>query len=168
MKHWPHSRKCDGGSPFAKLQSSGQVAQLVERSPEKAGVGGSIPSLATSLKSITCMTQRPTNLKHSLSAVNNNPFKVNENTLKHTSSRKSAGVAGSIIRCDACLPEQPAQVHNHLLAVALFGSRSGVIEQRHNVTPFDIAAGRMAEDPPEGIPMMTTEVHVPEPSCRAG
>ena len=26
---------------------SGQVAQLVERSPEKAGVGGSIPSLAT-------------------------------------------------------------------------------------------------------------------------
>jgi hypothetical protein len=30
----------------------GQVAQLVERSPEKAGVGGSIPSLATSLKSL--------------------------------------------------------------------------------------------------------------------
>ena len=29
---------------FAK---SGQVAQLVERGPEKAGVGGSIPSLAT-------------------------------------------------------------------------------------------------------------------------
>ena len=27
--------------------SSGQVAQLVERGPEKAGVGGSIPSLAT-------------------------------------------------------------------------------------------------------------------------
>src|SRR5271166_3709628 len=27
----------------------GQVAQSVERSPEKAGVGGSIPSLATSL-----------------------------------------------------------------------------------------------------------------------
>jgi hypothetical protein len=27
--------------------SIGQVAQLVERSPEKAGVGGSIPSLAT-------------------------------------------------------------------------------------------------------------------------
>ena len=25
----------------------GQVAQLVERGPEKAGVGGSIPSLAT-------------------------------------------------------------------------------------------------------------------------
>ena len=30
----------------------GQVAQSVERSPEKAGVGGSIPSLATT-KSIT-------------------------------------------------------------------------------------------------------------------
>ena len=30
----------------------GQVAQLVERSPEKAGVGGSSPSLATSLKSL--------------------------------------------------------------------------------------------------------------------
>ena len=28
---------------------SGQVAQLVERSPEKAGVGGSIPSLATNV-----------------------------------------------------------------------------------------------------------------------
>ena len=27
--------------------SGGQVAQSVERSPEKAGVGGSIPSLAT-------------------------------------------------------------------------------------------------------------------------
>ena len=27
--------------------ASGQVAQMVERSPEKAGVGGSIPSLAT-------------------------------------------------------------------------------------------------------------------------
>ena len=32
---------------FAKLKLPGQVAQLVERSPEKAGVGGSIPSLAT-------------------------------------------------------------------------------------------------------------------------
>ena len=29
--------------------ASGQVAQSVERSPEKAGVGGSIPSLATIL-----------------------------------------------------------------------------------------------------------------------
>jgi hypothetical protein len=28
-------------------RENGQVAQLVERSPEKAGVGGSIPSLAT-------------------------------------------------------------------------------------------------------------------------
>src|SRR5438128_2213997 len=37
----------------------GQVAQLVERSPEKAGVGGSIPSLATT-KSTTyklCLCQ---------------------------------------------------------------------------------------------------------------
>jgi hypothetical protein len=33
----------------------GQVAQLVERSPEKAGVGGSIPSLATSFS----ITYRP-------------------------------------------------------------------------------------------------------------
>ena len=31
----------------------GQVAQLVERSPEKAGVGGSIPSLATILQQFT-------------------------------------------------------------------------------------------------------------------
>ncbi len=35
-------------SGFATIRSStGQVAQLVERGPEKAGVGGSIPSLAT-------------------------------------------------------------------------------------------------------------------------
>ena len=32
-----------------KFKARGQVAQLVERSPEKAGVGGSIPSLATTL-----------------------------------------------------------------------------------------------------------------------
>ncbi len=34
---------------YCQLSSSpcGQVAQLVERGPEKAGVGGSIPSLAT-------------------------------------------------------------------------------------------------------------------------
>jgi hypothetical protein len=31
-------------SPYTPI---GQVAQLVERGPEKAGVGGSIPSLAT-------------------------------------------------------------------------------------------------------------------------
>ena len=41
--------KQNGENPFARLGFSleGQVAQLVERSPEKAGVGGSIPSLAT-------------------------------------------------------------------------------------------------------------------------
>ena len=33
-----------GGQAVAKR---GQVAQVVERSPEKAGVGGSTPSLAT-------------------------------------------------------------------------------------------------------------------------
>ena len=36
--------------PTARLSAkpqNGQVAQLVERGPEKAGVGGSIPSLAT-------------------------------------------------------------------------------------------------------------------------
>ena len=31
----------------AAANNPGQVAQSVERSPEKAGVGGSIPSLAT-------------------------------------------------------------------------------------------------------------------------
>jgi hypothetical protein len=30
-----------------RIRACGQVAQLVERSPEKAGVGGSTPSLAT-------------------------------------------------------------------------------------------------------------------------
>ena len=38
----------DFGPAFnSRGNQSGQVAQLVERSPEKAGVGGSIPSLAT-------------------------------------------------------------------------------------------------------------------------
>ena len=31
------------------FRTVGQVAQLVERGPEKAGVGGSIPSLATNI-----------------------------------------------------------------------------------------------------------------------
>ena len=35
------------GAPKPSAQARGQVAQMVERSPEKAGVGGSIPSLAT-------------------------------------------------------------------------------------------------------------------------
>ena len=33
----------------ARNPRSGQVAQVVERSPEKAGVGGSTPSLATKI-----------------------------------------------------------------------------------------------------------------------
>jgi hypothetical protein len=32
------------------VHKSGQVAQVVERSPEKAGVGGSTPSLATTFQ----------------------------------------------------------------------------------------------------------------------
>ena len=38
-----------GAVPILQIPQSpnGQVAQLVERGPEKAGVGGSIPSLAT-------------------------------------------------------------------------------------------------------------------------
>ena len=36
----------------------GQVAQMVERSPEKAGVGGSIPSLAT-ITTADCRTSLP-------------------------------------------------------------------------------------------------------------
>ena len=36
---------CFYTTPF--FSTTGQVAQLVERGPEKAGVGGSIPSLAT-------------------------------------------------------------------------------------------------------------------------
>jgi hypothetical protein len=35
------------GFRVAAFNNPGQVAQSVERSPEKAGVGGSIPSLAT-------------------------------------------------------------------------------------------------------------------------
>ena len=36
-----------GSLYYAVFFQPGQVAQLVERGPEKAGVGGSIPSLAT-------------------------------------------------------------------------------------------------------------------------
>ena len=40
----PSGRAC---SEQVAEKRSGQVAQVVERSPEKAGVGGSTPSLAT-------------------------------------------------------------------------------------------------------------------------
>ncbi len=39
--------------------ANGQVAQLVERGPEKAGVGGSIPSLATILFKPCRQLRRP-------------------------------------------------------------------------------------------------------------
>jgi hypothetical protein len=47
------SRLCiaDSAHDWYTETSFGQVAQLVERSPEKAGVGGSIPSLATTFQS---------------------------------------------------------------------------------------------------------------------
>ncbi len=38
-----------GSYTAQSLHAIGQVAQLVERGPEKAGVGGSIPSLATTI-----------------------------------------------------------------------------------------------------------------------
>jgi hypothetical protein len=44
-------------SPATAQTTDGQVAQLVERGPEKAGVGGSIPSLAT----ILSLTHIPSN-----------------------------------------------------------------------------------------------------------
>ena len=40
-------RKFRDGRCYNRNLCDGQVAQSVERSPEKAGVGGSIPSLAT-------------------------------------------------------------------------------------------------------------------------
>ena len=46
----PQSARCEQSSqPAARVSKRGQVAQVVERSPEKAGVGGSTPSLATIL-----------------------------------------------------------------------------------------------------------------------
>jgi hypothetical protein len=38
---------CGRDARAQKYVKRGQVAQVVERSPEKAGVGGSTPSLAT-------------------------------------------------------------------------------------------------------------------------
>src|SRR6516225_2753669 len=53
--------KSGGSGPSSQAASSGsergQVAQVVERSPEKAGVGGSTPSLAT--KSLRFNRLRP-------------------------------------------------------------------------------------------------------------
>ena len=43
------SNKVRAGPSPEPFAASGQVAQVVERSPEKAGVGGSTPSLATIL-----------------------------------------------------------------------------------------------------------------------
>ena len=43
------SRYSNGQVRTQWRKRSGQVAQVVERSPEKAGVGGSTPSLATNL-----------------------------------------------------------------------------------------------------------------------
>src|SRR5271170_4338271 len=49
--HPAHNRRevNDPRSPWRveRVSKRGQVAQVVERSPEKAGVGGSTPSLAT-------------------------------------------------------------------------------------------------------------------------
>jgi hypothetical protein len=42
-------RKSSQPAPDQRVSKRGQVAQVVERSPEKAGVGGSTPSLATIL-----------------------------------------------------------------------------------------------------------------------
>ena len=47
--HWTILRIAERANRLLRWGFPGQVAQLVERSPEKAGVGGSIPSLATNL-----------------------------------------------------------------------------------------------------------------------
>ena len=58
-------QRCRRHEAVATLKVSfGQVAQLVERSPEKAGVGGSSPSLAT-MFSVTCRLPLPQVFPHS-------------------------------------------------------------------------------------------------------
>ena len=52
----------DGGAANnvrSRIYHSGQVAQVVERSPEKAGVGGSTPSLATTFLNDLRITSLP-------------------------------------------------------------------------------------------------------------
>jgi hypothetical protein len=59
------------------LHAIGQVAQLVERGPEKAGVGGSIPSLATNnfnnlaiAKNMQiCSREQYANIRHAMFAL---------------------------------------------------------------------------------------------------
>src|ERR1041384_7920072 len=54
---------------------SGQVAQLVERGPEKAGVGGSIPSLATINLNNLPIAQSVNNfLAHTIRVINSLTF----------------------------------------------------------------------------------------------
>src|ERR1700722_14901522 len=65
-RSWPNCNKPERSVKIDFV--CGQVAQLVERSPEKAGVGGSIPSLATT-KSITYQPAR--RRFHSISFQNN-------------------------------------------------------------------------------------------------
>ncbi len=40
------------GAVYSEVSPTGQVAQLVEHATENRSVGGSIPSLATSLRSV--------------------------------------------------------------------------------------------------------------------
>jgi hypothetical protein len=53
IEHVPHSNNLAlfsaNSASVPRILWRGQVAQVVERSPEKAGVGGSTPSLATIL-----------------------------------------------------------------------------------------------------------------------
>jgi hypothetical protein len=64
----------------------GQVAQLVERSPEKAGVGGSIPSLATTtFQTLTSISATEVCLGGVL--MESNPFQLAMVTMVTTSFR---------------------------------------------------------------------------------
>ncbi len=49
-----HALDADMPPSVAQVAQCGQVAQAVERSPEKAGVGGSTPSLATIIPKRIC------------------------------------------------------------------------------------------------------------------
>ena len=49
--HQGEGNNSRGPAMTKRVSTRGQVAQVVERSPEKAGVGGSTPSLATTFQS---------------------------------------------------------------------------------------------------------------------
>jgi hypothetical protein len=89
-----HVRRCARFRHSSRTSQHGQVAQVVERSPEKAGVGGSTPSLAT-IFSITYGRSTLSSLSHSVPNFSGFPGKV-ASTFFPDSAMSLSGECGAI------------------------------------------------------------------------